>query len=174
MIAGVLLVPATDRNVEQGATSENELKHKAPAYKGYKTMKYLLTLRLHMIEWSQPPKHQSLCVPHSLHFGTSATRVTSRSGVISTMWRSLFAGVVTVLLLTLAGLQAQQPEDPYHELHLPHDPPLYPTLREAFHLCADGRVSRSFLCPNATLFHEEYAVCDQFYNVRCGIDRRID
>nr|CAD7408795.1 unnamed protein product [Timema cristinae] len=83
------------------------------------------------------------------------------------------------------------PHDPYHELHLPHDPPLYPTLDrvpqtgfscqgrewglhadteaycQAFHLCQDHLV-RSFLCPNATLFNDQFKVCDQFYNVRCG------
>lgn len=85
------------------------------------------------------------------------------------------------------------PHDMYHDLHLPHDPPLYPTFREvpktsfncagrewglhadteahcqAYHLCQD-RLVQSFLCPNATLFHNQFKVCDQFYNVRCGWD----
>ncbi|XP_023719286.1 uncharacterized protein LOC111870897 [Cryptotermes secundus] len=84
------------------------------------------------------------------------------------------------------------PHNPYHELHLPHEPPLYPTLDkvphtafscegrdwglhadteaycQAFHLCQDHLV-RSFLCPNGTLFHQQFKVCDQFYNVRCGV-----
>ncbi|KAJ9584391.1 hypothetical protein L9F63_021260, partial [Diploptera punctata] len=84
------------------------------------------------------------------------------------------------------------PHDPYHILHLPHDPPLYPTFNsvphtafncegrdwglhadteaycQAFHLC-QGHLVRSFLCPNGTLFHNQFKVCDQFYNVRCGV-----
>ncbi|XP_065166683.1 uncharacterized protein [Atheta coriaria] len=83
------------------------------------------------------------------------------------------------------------PYDGYHDLHLPHDPPLYPTLWkvpqtkftcdgkingyyadvdaacQAYHLCEPNHRA-SFLCTNGTLFNEQFQVCDQFYNVRCG------
>ncbi|XP_063908062.1 uncharacterized protein LOC135126155 isoform X1 [Zophobas morio] len=83
------------------------------------------------------------------------------------------------------------PYDGYHDLHLPHDPPLYPTLArvpqtgftcagrhygyyadvasgcQAYHLC-EQNTAASFLCTNGTLFNEQFQVCDQFYNVRCG------
>ncbi|XP_046985810.1 U-scoloptoxin(01)-Er1a-like [Schistocerca americana] len=85
------------------------------------------------------------------------------------------------------------PRDPYHELHLPRDPPLYPQLHspphtafscagrswglyadvdaacQAFHLCRQDSLVSSFLCPNGTLFNQQFQVCDQFYNVRCGV-----
>ncbi|KAI4467052.1 hypothetical protein MML48_2g00011643 [Holotrichia oblita] len=85
------------------------------------------------------------------------------------------------------------PYDGYHDLHVPHDPPLYPTLThiphtsfscaekefgyyadveaacQAYHLCDHHqRTIASFLCTNGTLFNEQFQVCDQFYNVRCG------
>ena len=64
---------------------------------------------------------------------------------------------------------------------------------QAFHLCADTgaeqlskvvlsaaetRVIRltflsqfSFLCPNGTLFQQEYLVCDWWFNVDCSVTR---
>ncbi|XP_076241036.1 U-scoloptoxin(01)-Cw1a-like [Calliopsis andreniformis] len=84
------------------------------------------------------------------------------------------------------------PYDLYHNLHLPHDPPLYPTYQrvprssfscdglenqlwadvstqcQAYHLCQNGRLISSHLCVNGTLFNQQFQVCDQFYNVRCG------
>ncbi|XP_071053375.1 U-scoloptoxin(01)-Cw1a-like [Onthophagus taurus] len=90
-------------------------------------------------------------------------------------------------------IPGQMPYDGYHDLHLPHDPPLYPTLRkvpktsfscesrsagyyadieaacQAYHVCNDKKkIVASFLCTNGTLFNEQFQVCDQFYNVRCG------
>ncbi|XP_077292432.1 U-scoloptoxin(01)-Er1a-like [Arctopsyche grandis] len=85
-----------------------------------------------------------------------------------------------------------EPYDAYHDLHLPHDPPLYPTHHEvpqttfsclgrhwglfadiesgcqSFHLCIQEKLVSSNLCTNGTLFNEQFQVCDQFYNVRCG------
>ncbi|XP_015515303.1 U-scoloptoxin(01)-Er1a-like [Neodiprion pinetum] len=84
------------------------------------------------------------------------------------------------------------PYDAYHNLHLIHDPPLYPTYREvpntgftcsglgdqlwadtaaqcqAYHLCQGEQLVSSHLCVNGTLFNQQFQVCDQFYNVRCG------
>ncbi|KAG7210364.1 hypothetical protein KM043_011899 [Ampulex compressa] len=84
------------------------------------------------------------------------------------------------------------PYDPYHDLHLPHNPPLYPTYRtvprtefscigrqdqlwadiasqcQAYHLCYNERLISSNLCGNGTLFNQQFQICDQFYNVRCG------
>ncbi|CAH1403761.1 unnamed protein product [Nezara viridula] len=84
------------------------------------------------------------------------------------------------------------PHDPYHDLHLPHYPPLYPTYAavprtgfsceqrewgyhadeatgcQVFHLC-QGHLVSSHICTNGTLFHPQFKVCDNFYNVRCGV-----
>ncbi|KAK6633528.1 hypothetical protein RUM44_004135 [Polyplax serrata] len=84
------------------------------------------------------------------------------------------------------------PHDMYHELHIPRNQPPYPTYEkipktsfscegkkwgyhadvesqcQAYHLC-QGKLIQSFLCPNATLFHDQFKACDQFYNVRCGV-----
>ncbi|GLV39698.1 uncharacterized protein CBL_08236 [Carabus blaptoides fortunei] len=83
------------------------------------------------------------------------------------------------------------PYDAYHDLHLPHNPSLYPTHAkvphtsftcynrtpgyyadveagcQAYHLCEHNHY-KSYLCTNGTLFNEQFQVCDQFYNVRCG------
>ncbi|XP_016837682.1 U-scoloptoxin(01)-Er1a-like [Nasonia vitripennis] len=84
------------------------------------------------------------------------------------------------------------PDDPYHNLHLPHYPALYPTYHaipysgfsciglrdqlwadlatqcQGYHLCLNQRLITSQLCTNGTLFNQQFQVCDQFYNVRCG------
>merc|ERR1719481_1912605 len=43
---------------------------------------------------------------------------------------------------------------------------------QAFHICgADGTgglTKYSFLCPNGTLFHQQYFVCDWWFNVDCS------
>ena len=43
---------------------------------------------------------------------------------------------------------------------------------QAFHICADdgndGLLKYSFLCPNGTLFHQQYFVCDWWFNVDCS------
>jgi len=44
---------------------------------------------------------------------------------------------------------------------------------QAFHICAGnsiGGLSKySFLCPNGTLFQQQYLICDWWYNVDCSI-----
>ena len=44
---------------------------------------------------------------------------------------------------------------------------------QAFHICADdgndGLLKYSFLCPNGTLFHQQYFVCDWWFNVDCSL-----
>ncbi|XP_061726904.1 U-scoloptoxin(01)-Cw1a-like [Cydia pomonella] len=81
----------------------------------------------------------------------------------------------------------------YHDLHLPHSPPLHPKLAretihtvfschgrargyyadldtgcQAYHFCWHQRLVATDLCANGTLFNEQFQVCDHFYNVRCG------
>lgn len=39
---------------------------------------------------------------------------------------------------------------------------------QVFHMCeANGNVN-SFLCPNGTMFNQQYFICDWWYNVDCG------
>ncbi|KAF9419137.1 hypothetical protein HW555_004222 [Spodoptera exigua] len=90
----------------------------------------------------------------------------------------------------LAAVFSQQPTDYYHNLHLPHDPPLHPVLAvapptgftchgrtrgyyadvqsgcQAFHYCWRQHLVSTELCANGTLFNEQFQVCDHFYNVR--------
>ena len=44
---------------------------------------------------------------------------------------------------------------------------------QAFHICANdgqgGRTKFSFLCPNGTLFQQQYFVCDWWFNVDCSL-----
>merc|ERR1712123_102071 len=44
---------------------------------------------------------------------------------------------------------------------------------QTFHICADdgndGLLKYSFLCPNGTLFNQEYFICDWWFNVDCSI-----
>ena len=44
---------------------------------------------------------------------------------------------------------------------------------QTFHICADdgndGLLKYSFLCPNGTLFNQEYFVCDWWFNVDCSL-----
>ena len=44
---------------------------------------------------------------------------------------------------------------------------------QAFHICAGdgtgGLTKYSFLCPNGTLFNQQYFVCDWWFNVDCSI-----
>ncbi|XP_076357680.1 uncharacterized protein LOC143250674 [Tachypleus tridentatus] len=42
------------------------------------------------------------------------------------------------------------------------------TKCQVFHICQDDGRSDSFLCPNATLFNQQYFVCDWWYNVDCS------
>ena len=43
---------------------------------------------------------------------------------------------------------------------------------QAFHICANdgtgGRTKYSFLCPNGTLFNQQYFICDWWFNVDCS------
>merc|ERR1740116_404188 len=43
---------------------------------------------------------------------------------------------------------------------------------QAFHVCAsdgrDGLLEYSFLCPNGTLFNQQYFICDWWFNVDCS------
>ncbi|KAA0195807.1 Cuticle Protein CPAP1 [Hyalella azteca] len=41
------------------------------------------------------------------------------------------------------------------------------TQCQVFHICLNSRNLGSFLCPNGTLFHQQFFVCDWWYNVRC-------
>ncbi|XP_076052681.1 U-scoloptoxin(01)-Er1a-like [Oratosquilla oratoria] len=37
---------------------------------------------------------------------------------------------------------------------------------QAFHLC-QGYIVTSYLCPNGSLFRQNYVTCDHWYNVEC-------
>ena len=43
---------------------------------------------------------------------------------------------------------------------------------QSFHICADdgneGLLKYSFLCPNGTLFNQQYFICDWWFNVDCS------
>ena len=43
---------------------------------------------------------------------------------------------------------------------------------QAFHICTDdaqgGLTKYSFLCPNGTIFNQEYFICDWWFNVDCS------
>jgi hypothetical protein len=47
---------------------------------------------------------------------------------------------------------------------------------QAFHICAnfgsDDLIKYSFLCPNGTLFHQKYFICDWWFNVDCSQVRK--
>jgi len=44
---------------------------------------------------------------------------------------------------------------------------------QAFHICSNngngGLTKYSFLCPNGTLFNQEYFICDWWFNVDCSL-----
>ena len=44
---------------------------------------------------------------------------------------------------------------------------------QAFHICANdgngGRTKYSFICPNGTLFNQQYFICDWWFNVDCSL-----
>ena len=44
---------------------------------------------------------------------------------------------------------------------------------QSFHICAnlgDGGLTKySFLCPNGTLFNQQYFICDWWFNVDCSL-----
>ena len=48
----------------------------------------------------------------------------------------------------------------------------YTPLGQTFHICAedgnDGLLKYSLLCPNGTLFNQEYFICDWWFNVDCS------
>ena len=43
---------------------------------------------------------------------------------------------------------------------------------QAFHICARGSetglIKYSFLCPNGSLFYQQYFICDYWFNVDCS------
>nr|XP_053652622.1 uncharacterized protein LOC128702404 [Cherax quadricarinatus] len=39
---------------------------------------------------------------------------------------------------------------------------------QVYHMCLHGGALHSFLCPNGTLFNQEYFVCDLWFNVDCA------
>merc|ERR1719471_236427 len=43
---------------------------------------------------------------------------------------------------------------------------------QAYHVCAsdgqDGLIKYSFLCPNGTVFNQQYFICDWWFNVDCS------
>ncbi|KAG0713178.1 hypothetical protein GWK47_016791 [Chionoecetes opilio] len=39
---------------------------------------------------------------------------------------------------------------------------------QVYHICEKSGAQHPFLCPNGTLFHQEYMVCDLWFNVDCG------
>ena len=48
---------------------------------------------------------------------------------------------------------------------------------QAFHICGDdgrgGLAKYSFLCPNGTVFNQQYFICDWWFNVDCSqVDSR--
>ena len=47
------------------------------------------------------------------------------------------------------------------------------TSGQTFHICAEdgnsGLFKYSFLCPNGTLFNQEYFICDWWFNVDCSV-----
>merc|ERR1719341_1440165 len=48
---------------------------------------------------------------------------------------------------------------------------------QAFHICAadgaGGLTKYSFLCPNGTLFQQQYFVCDWWFNVDCSLAEQL-
>ena len=48
---------------------------------------------------------------------------------------------------------------------------------QVFHICANdgngGRTKYSFLCPNGTLFQQQYFVCDWWFNVDCSLTEQF-
>ncbi|KAK4300308.1 hypothetical protein Pmani_027493 [Petrolisthes manimaculis] len=41
------------------------------------------------------------------------------------------------------------------------------TACQVYHMCLADGTMHSFLCPNGTMFHQEYFVCDLWFNVDC-------
>jgi len=39
---------------------------------------------------------------------------------------------------------------------------------QAFYMCSPGGDSSAFLCPNGTIFNQQYFVCDWWYNIDCA------
>ena len=40
---------------------------------------------------------------------------------------------------------------------------------QVFHMCPPGGEAASFLCPNGTVFSQQYFVCDWWYNQDCSV-----
>ena len=47
---------------------------------------------------------------------------------------------------------------------------------QSFHICANdgvgGLLKYTFLCPNGTIFNQQYFICDWWFNVDCSLVRR--
>ncbi|CAB4056389.1 unnamed protein product [Lepeophtheirus salmonis] len=43
------------------------------------------------------------------------------------------------------------------------------TFCQAFYICQEGGFVDGFLCPNGTVFNQEYFICDWWFNVNCDI-----
>lgn len=41
-------------------------------------------------------------------------------------------------------------------------------LFQAFHVCLKNGIQESFLCPNGTLFNQQFLVCDWWFHVTCS------
>jgi hypothetical protein len=39
---------------------------------------------------------------------------------------------------------------------------------QVFHMCQPNGESTAFLCPNGTMFNQQYFVCDWWYNLGMG------
>ena len=39
---------------------------------------------------------------------------------------------------------------------------------QSFYMCSPGGDSAAFLCPNGTIFNQQYFVCDWWYNIDCA------
>ena len=51
-----------------------------------------------------------------------------------------------------------------------------PLRCQSYHVCAsdgrDGLLEYSFLCPNGTIFNQQYFICDWWFNVDCSQVRK--
>ena len=51
------------------------------------------------------------------------------------------------------------------------------TMCQVFHICGNdgngGLTKYSFLCPNGTIFQQQYFVCDWWFNVDCSLTESL-
>lgn len=60
----------------------------------------------------------------------------------------------------------------YVQLHSKLQLPLCFLHPQVFHICQEGGQQDSFLCPNGTVFNQQYFVCDIWNNVDCSKSRQ--